>query len=114
MSPAIIVLLFISLFMSVNISFMYVGAPVFSAYIFNNCYTFLLGWSLYYCIMSFSVHLRLFLLLFLDCLQFSKWYSTYWRRRWQPTPVFLPGELHGRRSLASYSSWDRKELDIIK
>ena len=52
MSPAIIVLLFISLFMSVNISFMYVGAPVFSAYIFNNCYTFLLGWSLYYCIMS--------------------------------------------------------------
>ena len=47
--------------MSVNISIMYLGAPVFSAYILNNCYTFLLGWSLYYCIMSFSVHLRLFL-----------------------------------------------------
>ena len=26
-----------------------------------------------------------------------------WRRKWQPTPVFLPGESHGRRSLAGYS-----------
>ena len=28
---------------------------------------------------------------------------------WQPTPVFLPGKLHGQRSLASYSPWDCKE-----
>ena len=27
----------------------------------------------------------------------------------QPTPVFLPGESHGQRSLAGYSPWDRKE-----
>ena len=33
-----------------------------------------------------------------------------WRRAWQPTPVFLPGESHGPRSLASYSPWDHKEL----
>ena len=26
-------------------------------------------------------------------------------REWQPTPVFLPGEFHGQRSLVSYSSW---------
>ena len=26
-----------------------------------------------------------------------------WRREWQPTPVFWPGELHGQRSLAGYS-----------
>ena len=26
-----------------------------------------------------------------------------WRRKWQPTPVFLPGETHGQRSLAGYS-----------
>jgi len=26
-----------------------------------------------------------------------------WRRAWQPTPVFLPGESHGQRSLAYYS-----------
>ena len=25
-----------------------------------------------------------------------------WRRKWQPTPVFLPGESHGRRSLGGY------------
>jgi len=26
-----------------------------------------------------------------------------WRREWKPTPVFLPGECHGQRSLAAYS-----------
>ena len=26
-----------------------------------------------------------------------------WRRAWQPTPVFLPGESHGQRSLVGYS-----------
>ena len=34
-----------------------------------------------------------------------------WRRKWQPTPVFLPGEFHGQRSLAGYSPWGCKELD---
>ena len=29
-----------------------------------------------------------------------------WRREWQPTPIFLPGEFRGQRSLASYSPWD--------
>ena len=28
-----------------------------------------------------------------------------WRRKWQPTPVFLPGESHGQSSLAGYSPW---------
>ena len=32
-----------------------------------------------------------------------------WRRKWQPTPVFLPGELHGQRSLMGYSLWGCKE-----
>ena len=29
---------------------------------------------------------------------------------WLPTPVFLPGEFHGQRSLAGYSPWDHREL----
>ena len=33
------------------------------------------------------------------------------RRKWQPTPVFLPGKSHGERSLAGYSPWSHKELD---
>ena len=37
-----------------------------------------------------------------------------WRRKWQPTPVFLPGESHGRRSLVGYSPWGRKELDTTE
>ena len=37
-----------------------------------------------------------------------------WRRAWQPTPVFLSGEFHGQRSLASYSLWCCKELDMTE
>ena len=29
----------------------------------------------------------------------------WWRRKWDPTPVFLPGKSHGRRSLANYNPW---------
>ena len=37
---------------------------------------------------------------------FSPWIGKIpWRRKWQPTPVFLPGESHGQRSLAGYSPW---------
>ena len=32
-----------------------------------------------------------------------------WRRKWQPTPVFLPGKSHGQRSLVGYSPWGCKE-----
>ena len=34
------------------------------------------------------------------------------RRAWQPTAVFLPGEYHGERSMAGYSLWGHKELDM--
>ena len=37
-----------------------------------------------------------------------------WRRKWQPTPVFLLGKFHRQRSLAGYSPWDCKELDLTK
>ena len=30
------------------------------------------------------------------------------KKKWQPTPVFLPGESHEQRSLTGYSPWDRK------
>ena len=35
-----------------------------------------------------------------------------WRRKWQPTPVFLPGKSHGQRSLGGYSPPGRKESDV--
>ena len=37
-----------------------------------------------------------------------------WRRKWQPTPVFLPGKSHGQRSLVGLSSWGHKELGTIE
>ena len=36
------------------------------------------------------------------------------RRRWQPTPVFLPGKFLGQRSLVDYRPWSCKELDMTE
>ena len=36
------------------------------------------------------------------------WGRSPWRRKWQPTPIFLPGKFHGQRSLVGYSPWGRR------
>ena len=36
------------------------------------------------------------------------------RRKWQPTPVFLPEESHGQKNLEGYSPWGLKELDTTE
>ena len=47
--------------------------------------------------------------------RFDPWVGkTPWRRAGQPTPVFLPGESHGQRSLAGYSPQGHKELDTTE
>ena len=38
----------------------------------------------------------------------------HWRRKWQPTPVFLPGESQGWGSLVGCRLWGRKELDMTE
>ena len=38
----------------------------------------------------------------------------HWRRKWQPTPVFLPGESQGRGSLVGWRLWVRTELDTTE
>ena len=38
----------------------------------------------------------------------------HWRRKWQPTPVFLPGESQGRGSLVGCRLWGRTELDTTE
>ena len=48
-------------------------------------------------------------------LRFDSWVGKIpWRRKWQPMPVFLPGESHGQRSLAGYSPWGHKESDMTE
>ena len=37
-----------------------------------------------------------------------------WRKAWQPTPVFLPGESHGQRRLVGYSPFGCKESDMTE
>ena len=54
------------------------------------------------------------------CLQFwrpgfSSWVGKIpWGRKWQPTPVFLPGDSHGRRNLIGYSPWGCKESETTE
>ena len=36
------------------------------------------------------------------------------RRKWQPTPVFLPRESHAQKSLVGYNPWGHKESDITE
>ena len=44
--------------------------------------------------------------------RFNPWVGKIrWTRKWQPTPVFLPREFHGQRSLVGYSPWGYKESD---
>ena len=46
----------------------------------------------------------------------SLWLFTFihWRRKWQPTPVFLPGESQGQGSLVGYRLWDHTESDTTE
>ena len=44
----------------------------------------------------------------------SKCADLYWRRKWQSTPVLLPGKSHGQRSLVGYSPWGPKESDMTE
>ena len=47
--------------------------------------------------------------------RFDPWVGKIlWRRKWQPTPVLLPGKSHGKRSLVGYSPWGCKELDTTE
>ena len=47
--------------------------------------------------------------------RFDPWVGKIpWRRKWQPTPVFLPGKSHGQRSLEGCSPWGRKGLDTTE
>ena len=42
------------------------------------------------------------------------WAPVPWRREWQPTPVYFPGESHGQRGLMNYSLWGHKESDTTE
>ena len=47
--------------------------------------------------------------------EFDSWVGKIpWRRKWQPTQVFLSEESHGQRSLAGYNPWGDKESDLTK
>ena len=43
--------------------------------------------------------------------RFDSWVGKIpWTRKWQPTPVFLPGKFHGQKSPLGYSLWGRKRV----
>ena len=47
--------------------------------------------------------------------KFDPWIGKIpWRGKWQPTPVLMPGEFHGPRSLVGYSPWGCKKLEMTE
>ena len=83
------------------------------------------GWTASRACLYGSKFLNLFLVLVIKNLpanagvikrhRFDPWVrKTPWRRKWQPTPVFLPGKSHGQRSLVGYSPQGHKELDVTE
>ena len=47
--------------------------------------------------------------------EFNPWFGKIpWRRTWKPTPVFLPGESHGQRSLVVCSLFGLKQVDMTE
>ena len=58
--------------------------------------------SLFYVILHFNLFRT-------ERCSFDLWVGKIpWRRKWQPTPVFLPGKSHGQRGLVGYSPWGHK------
>ena len=47
-------------------------------------------------------------------LHFTHFFLYRWRRKWQPTPVFLPGESQEQRGLAGHGPWGHKGLDMTE
>ena len=46
---------------------------------------------------------------------FDPWVAKIpWTKKWNPTPVFLPGESYGQRNLMGYSPWGHRDSDMIK
>ena len=75
--------------------------------LFNTLYRFATGTSL--------VAQRIGICLQCGIPRFNPWVGKIpWRRKWQPIPVFLPGESHGQRSLVGYSPQGRKESDMTE
>ena len=82
--------------------FLFPPDSVFIGYMFLRIFPFLLGCPVCWCLVFYSS-------------PYDPWAGKIpWRRKWQPTPVFLPGKSHGQRSLVGYSPWGRKESDTTK
>ena len=46
---------------------------------------------------------------------FGSWVGKIlWSKKWQPIPVFSPGQFHGQKSLVGHSPWGDKELDMTE
>ena len=55
-----------------------------------------------------------FCFMYFRALWLGEYMFIIWRRKWQPTPVFLPGESHGQRNLPGHSPWGHKESDTTE
>ena len=79
------------------------------------CFLFFKYWSFLYLKLDFLMAQMVKNLPQCRRLRFDHWVGKIpWRREWLPTPVFLPGEFCGQRSLVGYSPWCPKESDMTQ
>ena len=69
-------------------------------------HTYMLRWA-FVCSFIYAIFIQQVFIKHLSCVRI-------WRRAWQPTLVFLPGEFHRQRSLVGYSLLDGKESDMTE
>ena len=86
------------------------------ASVFGELWTFI--WVCTFCVLSGITQIRIFVKS-LHVGYRRPWFNPWvgkipWRRKWQPTPVFLPGESHGQRTLAGYSPRGHKVSDMTE
>ena len=66
-------------------------------------------WHWYKNIILHKTHVQIFPIVLI-----TSFIAFFWRRKWQPTPVFLPGESQGRGSLVGSRLWGRTESDMTE
>ena len=83
----------------------------------SNCfikYIICLYFSVVLSILCSILHIKYTYILIIFNYNLAKIIIKYWRRKWQPTPVFLPGESQGWESLVGCCLWDCTELDMTE
>ena len=99
----------ISWFISFKLAFFQVTSPRYHYSSIDHCHTILWLYFEIYVYLCIYTNIYIYIYKIYKCLLKASMCNLYWSRKWQPTPVFLPGESQGRGSLVGCRLWGRTE-----